>query len=1087
MKYIILFFILYLVSDTLGSLNEPVVKNFTCTKQSLEYTYDIDSTYYSKWIFSNLKYELVFECKNNSKERTCTAGMSIDIAKNLHGQIKMCRTDNNGVLDCHSNYEEYFPKPIIEGDFKPSTKGGPTIMKGYYLAVGVIPYFTIIPDTILGTIGDIFSNSIDVTNLILDYKGGCGPRTIQWPNDFKYSFNHSNPIIENILIEGSSFISKGSNFCNSSDSIQIYLDGVQIDKSKIKSIDHEQFEIIYTQLYSKSINVKIVSGGLESNIYKLDLKPIPLKINSVPRLKGGSITIIGERLSSQVNNSTIIVKIGQYDCKNVISSKNEILCNLESVPNVEKVKLVDLQVNISINGIFNENNLLFSFDIPIISDFILPQGEVKLVGDCFGSSQLTQVKIDDVLQSNITININEKETTLSFKPIKPIKKSKLYVIVNGTKSNTIEIDSSFFVKSVPSSPSVNGQIVNFTLFNINPNNVNATPIMIFQDNSSIKAIDYKNSNEYSTHTYSFDIPKSCGRNEITILIGDQLTRTEIYYELPIISSCSIVSNQMIKCLGNFINYLDLFKNGKIKIQFSNMVIIDNVPNNPIIFMSDSFSFPMKPEYSSSDIYLIVCNEISPDFKVDITPSLKFVSQSLVFNSTGGELLINGENFNENTIYNTSVYCFSNKQVYNCSFINYTSISCDIELVGPFDQLCKIKFNGKDEEYNISISYYPPLVLNSTTISNSSIGGIITIFGNEFYNQIDSITVGKSKCLNSTFINSTSVSCFLEPSKIIIDQSKQQQQQQQQQQQYVNITINGKSGGNNLIIYFDNSIIEVKNQSSQSDKNNNNNNNNNGKNINNGDSKTDGRSFYEKNKKWITVLIIIGSLALLLFIFFGIIYCNRKNGTVIYWKYIMCRGIKEKKYKFKNRKEIKQIQELRHTLDNAETIFADFELDNIITYSEYQLTPENRLRKEQQELARENYIETYPDYYLHINKTKNLPNNDSLPPNQVENLPNNNSLPPNKIENSLPPNQTENLPNNNSLPPNQTETLQEDSLPPNQTETLPEVSLPPNHIETLPEVSLPPNQIETLPEVSLPPNHIEKLTDNSSSSQDPSSS
>ncbi|KAM9951099.1 hypothetical protein ACTFIT_012203 [Dictyostelium discoideum] len=785
-----------------------LISDFTCTKQSLEYTYDIDSTYYTKWIFSDLEYELVFECKNNSKERTCTAGMSIDIAKILHGQIKKCGTDNNSVLDCHLKYEEYYPKPIIEGDFKPSTKGGPTIMKGYYLAVGAY-YYNIIPYTRLGIIGDVHCNSIDVTNLILDYKGGCGPRTIQWPNDFKYSFNHSNPIIENIFIEGSSFISKGSNFCNSSDSIQIYLDGVQIDKSKIKSIDHEQFEIIYTQLYSKSINVKIVSGGLESNIYKLDFKPIPLKINSVPRLKGGSITIIGERLSSQVNNSTIIVKIGQYHCKKVISSKNEILCNLESVPNVEKVKLVDLQVNISINGIFNENNLLFSFDIPIISDFILPQGEVKLVGDCFGSSQLTQVKIDDVLQSNITININEKETTLSFKPIKPIKKSKLYIIVNGTKSNTIEIDSSFFVKSVPSSPSVNGQIVNFTLFNINPNNVNETPIMIFQDNSSINAIDYKNSNENSTHTYSFDIPKSCGRNEITILIGDQLTRTEIYYELPIISSCSIVSNQMIKCLGNFLNYLDLFKNGKIKIQFSNMVIIDNIPNNPNIFMSDSFSFPMKPEYSSSDIYLIVCDETSPDFKVDITPSLKFVSQSLVFNSTGGELLINGENFNENTIYNTSVYCFSNKQVYNCSFINNTSISCDIELVGPFDQLCKIKFNGKDENYNISISYYPPLVLNSTTISNSSIGGIIIIFGNEFYNQIDSITVGKSKCLNSTFINSTSISCFVEPSNFIINQTEQQQQQ------YVNITINNKSGGNNLIIYSGNSNrIDENNKSNK---------------------------------------------------------------------------------------------------------------------------------------------------------------------------------------------------------------------------------------------------------------------------------
>ncbi|KAM9956844.1 hypothetical protein ACTFIR_003579 [Dictyostelium discoideum] len=164
--------------------------------------------------------------------------------------------------------------------------------------------------------------------------------------------------------------------------------------------------------------------------------------------------------------------------------------------------------------------------------------------------------------------------------------------------------------------------------------------------------------------------------------------------------------------------------------------------------------------------------------------------------------------------NTSVYCFSKKHVYNCSFINKTSISCNIKLEGPFDQLCKIKFNGKYEKNNISISFYPPLVLNSTTISNSSIGGIITIFGNEFYNQIDLITVGKSKCLNSTFINSASISCFVELSNFNINQTEQQQQQQQQQ--YVNITINGKSGCNNLIIYSGN--LNEKNENNKSNKN-----------------------------------------------------------------------------------------------------------------------------------------------------------------------------------------------------------------------------------------------------------------------------
>ncbi|KAN0029480.1 hypothetical protein ACTA71_007609 [Dictyostelium dimigraforme] len=107
----------------------------------------------------------------------------------------------------------------------------------------------------------------------------------------------------------------------------------------------------------------------------------------------------------------------------------------------------------------------------------------------------------------------------------------------------------------------------------------------------------------------------------------------------------------------------------------------------------------------------------------------------------GELLINGENLIPNTSDNTS----------------------------PFDQICQIDFNGKSNN-NITISYSPPIVLKSTMISNSSIGGFITIIGNEFYNEIDNISVCKSSCSNITFINST-ISCFIEP--LVLNNSNQQ--------------------------------------------------------------------------------------------------------------------------------------------------------------------------------------------------------------------------------------------------------------------------------------------------------------------------
>ncbi|KAM9963847.1 hypothetical protein ACTFIW_007103 [Dictyostelium discoideum] len=175
-------------------------------------------------------------------------------------------------------------------------------------------------------------------------------------------------------------------------------------------------------------------------------------------------------------------------------------------------------------------------------------------------------------------------------------------------------------------------------------------------------------------------------------------------------------------------------------------------------------------------------------------------------------------------------------------------------------------------------------------------------------------------------------------------------------------------------------------------------------------KTDGRSLYEKYKKYYIAIIIIGSWALIIVAFKIILYFNRKNGTVVYWKYI----IKEKIYKFVNKKEQKR-------KDQEKSL--------------------QRELKEQSPSSPLSEYEQFPGYYIH----------------QLKDLSNN----------SIPPNQTENLPKD-SQPPNQIETLPKDSQPLNQIETLPNDILPPNLIETLPEDSLPPpNQTEKITEDSSP--------------------
>ncbi|KAN0004698.1 hypothetical protein ACTFIU_001936 [Dictyostelium citrinum] len=117
---------------------------------------------------------------------------------------------------------------------------------------------------------------IDSTNLTISNPGGCGPRTFILPNGKNHTFIHSSPFIY---------------------------------------VDHELIKFKYNQQYSKSVFIKVVSGGLDSNVFKIEYKPNSTKINSAPR---GIVIIEGQRLSSSIK-STQLVKIENYSC-NVISS-----------------------------------------------------------------------------------------------------------------------------------------------------------------------------------------------------------------------------------------------------------------------------------------------------------------------------------------------------------------------------------------------------------------------------------------------------------------------------------------------------------------------------------------------------------------------------------------------------------------------------------------------------------------------------------------------------------------------------------------------------------------------------------------------
>ncbi|KAK5577020.1 hypothetical protein RB653_001957 [Dictyostelium firmibasis] len=833
MKNLLLFLIFFSFIIAIDCQFE-IIKGSNFTKDSITYVYDVNSNFFSKWEFTDV--DLLFSCSNNTITRTCVGQVNDTMAKKFKGQILNCITTPTGNSDCNSFlWKNYYPNPIIDPEFTPPTKGGLVNMQGYYLVFGITK-FTILPSTKVSIIGDLDSSSIDITNLTLDYKGGCGQRTFTWPNNFNYTFNHQKPNISSIKQTNGKIIATGSNFCNSIDSIDIIIDGIKIDKSNITSIDHEIFEISYSQLYCKSLSLYIVSGGLESNHVQIEYKPILEHVNSVSKNSGGLITITGSRLSpppSLLTNSTIKVNIGTFDCKNISFTNQQLICNINPIPS--NSKSVNLTVVLTIGSISNDNELLFSFDQPSINQILIPQGEIKLIGYCLGTNETSQIYIDNILQTNLNISVNNEQTILSFKPNKIIK-STIVVSVNGLKSNIAEILSPFFSKQYPITPSVNGQIVNYTLYNINPSNFNLTPIITLQDKTIINGIDIKNSTDYSTHTYSFSIPKGCGRNEFLISIGNDTNHSEFFYNLPIINNCSIGVNEMIECNGEFNDFINYYQSGGIKIIFSNSIIVDNVPKKPINFTNNFISFPLKPEYGSSEIIIEFCGQYSLPVKVDISPTVDNFETKPIFNTTGGSILIKGKNFINETIENSYLHCITNNQDYNCTFFNFSTISCYMNISGPDDQTYQVIFNKKQE--NISISFYPPMVLNST-ISKST--GYLTITGNEFYKKIDNISIGNDSCSKINFINSTCLTCFIEPSKVI------------DKLLYVNITINGKSGGKKLLIYNQDLIFSNNNNTEKNDNENN-------LQI----SKNDKKGFIEKNG-WVIAIIVFGVILVIGFI------------------------------------------------------------------------------------------------------------------------------------------------------------------------------------------------------------------------------
>ncbi|EAL73605.2 immunoglobulin E-set domain-containing protein [Dictyostelium discoideum AX4] len=757
-KKLLIIVIIFLFS-TIQVFCQIDYKTFVISNETyLSYHFPVGSEYFSSLNFERFvgpSFQLDFECITFNGT-VCFSQINQENKKQLYGTSITYTTKVTISL-----YKNNLPTPIVSSPFQPPTKGGISILKGTYLTFSErLSYYEVIyPKKQKIVISDSESLSFDATNVKVNCPPGCGYQIIKWENGQLFNFSYSNPSVFDYKINPSNIIVNGSDFCDSSYSSNITIDGVIIPNSNYQK-DEDSIVIIYIQQHTTKSLLKIETSNVTSVEIEIVFKPEPLIINSIPYSKGGLIILDGSRLSSNTNknNNNIIIKIGNITCSNAISISNEsITCNLNPGIYNKSVALNNLPVSVTINNITNGNTLLFNYGMVKLNPnkYSLPDRILQLNGDCLGNSNSTIVYLNGKETLLNDLKINNQETTLSFK-IPDEFKSKLNVSikVNDILSNEIQIDISFYASHSNEQPSTNGNTnIIFTLYNIKSENYNKIPsIIIIPEQIVINGVSVNSPTNQDVHLYSFLIPAGCGKKDIQIIIGSQSCLSSITYFEPIIKNCLVSgfdgTNGNIICDGSFGNKDYLIKSSVL---FSNDEIV------PPSINSTTFSFPLISGYHSDDLIFQMCGVQSKPFKLNISPSLKRINQSQM-ETLGGKFYILGEFFSANI--NCSVFC--NDKEYEKHFENSKTISFDLQIPGPNDITCNYTFDNGKNTGDFKIEYPLPLIENTSSINVN--GGNLTIYGKNFYN-VSNIKVevdNQLKCNNIEFINLNSLTCFLPP-------------------------------------------------------------------------------------------------------------------------------------------------------------------------------------------------------------------------------------------------------------------------------------------------------------------------------------
>ncbi|KAN0039018.1 hypothetical protein ACTA71_001212 [Dictyostelium dimigraforme] len=738
-------------------------------------------------------YSITFTCDtSNVNTPVCTSG-DLDLTK-LAGMvtIKGAKLKTPTVIIVLDNkiYRIPFPEPTEIKWEPPTLAGSPALMTGDFLLFGEdVSSLNGVYNSKSVSLG-VTSNT-DATKITVKSPGGYGNMKVIFGSS-QFTVNFSSPIVSSVAITNSLITITGQNFWIDKKVVNVKL-GQDDISSSITSSDTSKIVINYDSKYSSNSSVLVTVGGnSQTTPYYVSIPSLPQSIDkAVSKGTGGLITISGKCLKGSGPSVTSVL-IGAYTCAVVGTQiSSDLMCQLP--PATKENGSKDLKVVITIDGIKNTNELLYSYGIPQITKIDQKLGTTlfTITGSNLGKTDSIVRALSAGAATPLDLSVvgfdDEKESYLTFNLPTNCSKSAVSVYDGQDTSNNFDLTPNPYIKNLKDSPSTDGEQINFIGGYLDPT-AKASITLLDARNQSVDCSDFQVGSDSSSATCK--LAPGCGSIKSTILVGDSSMEVDFNYQSP----SSLVATQMPnnkleisgKNLGPNSKYIKLDING-------NELVASSLENGtasfdlPSTFLSDSNAIISVDGISNTD---------SDQLDINLQPVAKSISSST---TSGSTITVTGSFFNSKD--NNIKVMVGNQSCNSIAVVNAQTLTC---LAPPGSGLKNaVSFLVKDTESKLSsplfLAYNPPTIMSSTSVKQVE-GGQVTIYGTNFEQTLVSVNVGNKSCKDVSVIDSTKLTCSI--SNSTVDPSLVNKKLA------VNVTVNGQSG-NGEVFEYDNEALNTE--------------------------------------------------------------------------------------------------------------------------------------------------------------------------------------------------------------------------------------------------------------------------------------